>query len=209
MTTRPPRPAPDRARAALAAEGTEPAARPLRADARRNRARLVEAARQVLTTRGSEASIEEIARAADVGVGTLYRHFPRRIDLVEAVYCEDVDALVTLVDGLADDADAWSALETWLRAFVAYAHTKRTFLTELHEAFEKSPTLALDSRRKIHAAASAVLTHAQATGQARDDVDATDLVQLVAGMCLARDASEQQSLRLLGVVLDGIRTGQP
>ena len=209
MTTRPTRPAPDRARAVLAAEQTEPAARPLRADARRNRARLLEAARQVLTTRGSEASIEQIARAADVGVGTLYRHFPRRIDLVEAVYCEDVDALVTLVDGLAADADAWSALETWLRAFVAYAHTKRTFLTELHEAFEKSPTLALDSRRKIHAAADAVLTHAQATGQARDDVDATDLVQLVAGMCLARDASEQQSLRLLSVVLDGIRTGQP
>lgn len=206
MTTRTPRHTPERVRAVPATAQTEPAARPLRADARRNRARLVEAARQVLTARGSEASIEQIARAADVGVGTLYRHFPRRIDLVEAVYCEDVDALVTLADGLADDADAWPALETWLRAFVAYAHTKRTFLTELHEAFEKNPSLALDSRRKIRAAAGTVLTHAQATGQARDDVDATDLVQLVAGMCLARDTDEQQSLRLLSVVLDGIRS---
>lgn len=103
-------------------------------------------------------------------------------------------------------ARTWSALETWLRAFVAYAHTKRTFLTELHEAFEKNPSLALDSRRKIRAAANTVLSHAQATGQSRDDVDATDLVQLVAGMCLARDTDEQQSLRLLSVVLDGIRT---
>ena len=109
--------------------------RPIRADARRNRARLVEAAREVLTTRGSGASMEEIARAADVGVGTLYRHFPRRIDLVEAVYSQDVDGLVTLAAGLADEPDPWAALEHWLQGFVAYAHAKRTFLTELHEAF--------------------------------------------------------------------------
>ena len=181
----------------------------MRADALRNRTRLVEAARRVLTSRGSEASMAKIARAADVGVGRLYRHCPRRIDLVEAVYCEDVDALVTLANGLADDPEAWSALEAWLRALVEYAHTKGTFLTELHEAFEKSPSLALDSRRKIRGPAGAVLTRAQAAGQAREDVDATDLVQLGAGTCLARDASDQQSLRLLSVVLDGIRTGRP
>jgi len=186
-------------------DAAQSAERPLRADARRNRERLVEAARHVLTTRGSEASMEEIARAADVGVGTLYRHFPRRIDLVEAVYSEDVDGLVTLAAALAAEPDAWTALETWLRGFVDYAHAKRTFLAELHEAFEKNPSLAPDSRRKIRSSADQVLARAQASGQARPDVDAADLMQLVAGMCLARDANEQQSLRLLGVVLDGIR----
>ena len=179
--------------------------RPIRADARRNRARLVEAAREVLTTRGSGASMEEIARAADVGVGTLYRHFPRRIDLVEAVYSQDVDGLVTLAAGLADEPDPWAALEHWLQGFVAYAHAKRTFLTELHEAFEKNPELAPASRRKIRSAAGAVLGRAQSAGLARPDVDAADLIQLVAGMCLARDASAEQSLRLLGIVLDGLR----
>ena len=87
--------------AALSAPPAGPATptrRPLRADAQRNYERLIGAARSVLAERGSEASMEEIAKRADVGVGTLYRHFPRRIDLVEAVYREDVESLVTLAD---------------------------------------------------------------------------------------------------------------
>jgi AcrR family transcriptional regulator len=181
------------------------AARPLRADASRNRARLVEAARATFAARGSAATVEEIARAADVGVGTLYRHFPRRIDLVEAVYLEDVDGMVALAAELRTGPDPWAALVGWLEGFVLYAQTKRTFLTELHEAFEKNPDLALQSREKIAGAAAAVLTPAQEAGVARSDLTAADVMQLVGGMCMARQASLEQNQRLLVCVLDGLR----
>jgi len=181
------------------------APRPMRADARRNYARLVEAAREVFSARGSEASIEEIAKRADVGVGTLYRHFPRRIDLVEAVYREDVDGLVTLADQVSDELEPWDALVAWLEGFVRYAQTKRTFLTELHEAFEKNPALALTSREKMRGAAGTVLVGAQQAEAARSDLDAADLMQLVGGMCMARNATLPQNQRLLTLVLDGIR----
>jgi AcrR family transcriptional regulator len=178
----------------------------LRADAQRNYERLVSAARTVLSERGSEASMEEIAKRADVGVGTLYRHFPRRIDLVEAVYREGVESLVTLATSVAADGPPWDALVEWLDGFVRYAQSKRVFLTELHEAFEKNPELALDSRERIRVAAGLVLERAQQAGVARDDIDSADLMQLVGGMCMARNASLEQNERLLTLVLDGIRT---
>lgn len=181
------------------------AARPQRADACRNRERLVEAARAVFASRGSSTTVEEIARAADVGVGTLYRHFPRRIDLVEAVYREDVQGLVTLAAELSASAGAWEALVEWLEGFVRYAQAKRTFLTELHEAFEKSPDLALQSRERIADAVGAVLSRAQAAGAARTDLDQYDLMQLVGGMCMARNGTLEQNQRLLTFLLDGIR----
>ncbi|MGZ6804606.1 MAG: TetR/AcrR family transcriptional regulator [Nocardioidaceae bacterium] len=179
--------------------------RPMRADARRNRERLVAAARTVLAARGSEASMEEVAKTADVGVGTLYRHFPRRIDLVEAVYREDVDGLVALADQVAVDLSPWEALVAWLEGFVRYAAAKRTFLTELHEAFEKIPDLASSSRERIGAAAARVLSRAQADGSARPDLSGPDLMQLVGGLCMASGATLEQNTRLLQLVLDGIR----
>jgi AcrR family transcriptional regulator len=179
--------------------------KPLRADARRNRERLVQVARTVFADRGSEASMEEIAKAADVGVGTLYRHFPRRIDLVEAVYRDDVDGLVALAEQVAADSGPWEGLVTWLQAFVRYAQSKRTFLTELHEAFEKNPDLALRIREKIATAAGLVLSRAQEAGVARSDINHADLMQLVGGMCMSRTATFAQNERLLGLVLDGLR----
>lgn len=187
-----------------------PAAKRMRADARRNYQRLLAAGRAVLTERGSEASMEEIAKAADVGVGTLYRHFPRRIDLVEAVYREDVDGLVSLAADLADTAEPWDGLVQWLQAFVRYAQSKRVFLTELREAFEKNPDFKLDSRDKIANAAATVLSRAQQAGVARTDIDQADLMQLVGGMCMANVSSLPHNERLLGLLLDGIRqTNQP
>lgn len=180
-------------------------AKPLRADARRNRERLVQAARTVFASRGSEASMEEIAKAADVGVGTLYRHFPRRIDVVEAVYREDVQGLVDLAQRSAESPDAWQALADWLQAFVRYAQSKRTMLTELHEAFEKDPDLALSLREQIGAASGLVLARAQEAGCARPDLTPADLMQLVGGMCMSRMSTPSQNERLLVVVLDGLR----
>jgi AcrR family transcriptional regulator len=191
--------------AALPAGEDAAAERPMRADARRNYERLLHAAREVLADRGSEATMEEIAKRADVGVGTLYRHFPRRIDLVEAVYREDVDGLAALARSVSADAEPWDALVEWLHGFVRYGRSKRAFLTELHEAFEKSPDLALRSRERIGEAAAMVLTRAQQAGVARDDIDGSDLMQLVGGMCMARTANPERNERLLDLVLDGIR----
>jgi len=179
--------------------------RPMRADARRNHDRLVEAARTVFAARGSDASIEEIARTADVGVGTLYRHFPRRIDLVEAVYREGVDALVAKGDQLVTAAEPGAALTCWLEAFVAYAAAKRTFLTELHEAFEKCPDLAVSSRERIGVATGRLLARAQEAGVVRPDIGQRELMQLVGGMCMARATTVEQNLDLLAFILDGIR----
>jgi AcrR family transcriptional regulator len=187
----------------------EQPAKPMRADARRNYERLLAAGRSVLATRGSEAGMEEIAKAADVGVGTLYRHFPRRIDLVEAVYREDIDGLVTLAAQLAETAEPWDGLVQWLQAFVKYAQSKRVFLTELHEAFEKDPDFKLSSREKLATASDTVLRRAQQAGVARDDIDQSDLMQLVGGMCMARQATLPQNERLLSLVLDGIRQPAP
>jgi len=184
---------------------SSPADRHMRADARRNRARLVEAARAVFAARGSDTSMEEVARTADVGVGTLYRHFPRRIDLVEAVYRGDVDALVARGDELAEGAQAWEALTQWLEAFVAYAAAKRTFLTELYEAFGKCPDLAVSSRERIGATTGRLLARAQQAGAVRPDLDQRELMQLVGGMCMAQGSTVEGNLALLRFVLDGIR----
>ena len=129
----------------------------MRADARRNYERLVDAARKVFADQGGGASMEAIAKQAGVGVGTLYRHFPKRIDVVEAVYRDDVDHLVGSADRGLTELDPWAALEAWLRAYVDYGRAKRTFLNELHEAFEKNPDLKPASRDRIWAACDRVL----------------------------------------------------
>ena len=190
------------------AEQGEALARPMRADACRNRAKLIDAARLTFAAKGVSTTVEEIARAADVGVGTLYRHFPRRIDLVEAVYLEDVQTLVDLAVEVGATLGPWDGLVAWLEGFVRYAQAKRTFLAELHEAFEKSPDLALQSRERVFGAVGIVLRRAQVAGEARDDLDQDDLMQLVGGMCMARNGTLEQNQRLLTFLLDGLRAGR-
>jgi len=179
--------------------------RPMRADAQRNQARLVAAAKTVFAVHGGGASMEAIAKEAGVGVGTLYRHFPKRIDVVEAVYRTDVDELVRAAAEAVDDLEPLPALESWLQAFVRYALTKRTFLNELHEAFEKNPQLRLNSRERIDQAIETVLDRAQKSGVVRTDVDGADLMQLIYGMCSSATLSEGQAERLLAMILDGLR----
>lgn len=113
---------------------------------------------------------------------------------------------MALAFSLAVDHEPWQGLVAWLEGFVRYAQTKRNFLTELHEAFEKNPDLAIQSREKVQEAAGIVLTRAQQAGVARTDIDGADLMQLVGGMCMARNATLDQNDRLLLLLLDGIRT---
>ena len=179
--------------------------RPQRADARRNYERLVEAARKVFTDQGGGASMEAIAKQAGVGVGTLYRHFPKRIDVVEAVYRDDVDVLIAAADRGLSDLEPWAALEVWLQAYVDYGRSKRTFLNELHEAFEKNPGLKVASRERVAVACDLVLRRAQAAGVARTDIDGEDLMQLMTSMCMSANLEAEQGERLLGMILDGLR----
>ena len=181
------------------------AARPMRADAKRNYERLVAAARDVFAQEGGGASMEAIAKEAGVGVGTLYRHFPKRIDVVEAVYREDVDELVAVAESAVADLDPWPALVAWLEAFVRYASAKKRFLNELHEAFEKNPELQVASRERIVGALSIVLTPAQEAGMVRTDIDAPDLMQLLGSMCMSATLTPEQSGRLLLMIEDGLR----
>ena len=182
-----------------------PATRVLRADAQRNYERLVTAARDVFAKEGGSASMEAIAREAGVGVGTLYRHFPQRIDVVEAVYRDDVDQLVASADQAIAELDPWPALVAFLEAFARYAQGKRTFLNELHEAFEKHPDLRLHSKERIDDAMDRIVRRAQDAGAIRTDVNGAELMQLVSPLCINATLSEDQSHRLLGMILDGLR----
>jgi AcrR family transcriptional regulator len=103
--------------------------RPKRADARRNYDKLIAAAREAFTERDSSASLEDIARRAGVGIGTLYRHFPTRTDLIEAVYVEEVETLCRSADDLRD-APPWDALVGWLHRFIGYVATKHALAEE-------------------------------------------------------------------------------
>jgi AcrR family transcriptional regulator len=181
------------------------AARPMRADAKRNYERLVTAARRVFAQEGGGASMEAIAKEAGVGIGTLYRHFPKRIDVVEAVYREDVDELTTVAESVSATMEPWPALVAWLEAFVRYAMGKKRFLNELHEAFEKNPELRSMSRERIVSALGLVLTPAQEAGAVRADIDAPDLMQLLGSMCMSATLTTDQSARLLVMIQDGLR----
>jgi len=182
-----------------------PAARPLRADAQRNYDRLVAAARDVFAKEGGGASMEAIAREAGVGVGTLYRHFPQRIDVVEAVYRDDVDQLVATADEVIAELEPWPAVVSFLEAFLRYAQGKRTFLNELHEAFDKHPDLKLRSKERIDDAMDRIVRRAQDAGAIRTDVNGAELMQLVSPMCINAALSKEQSSRLLTMILDGLR----
>jgi AcrR family transcriptional regulator len=180
--------------------------RPLRADARRNYERLVAAAREVFNAQGAGAPMETIARQAGVGVGTLYRHFPKRIDLVEAVYRTDVEELVVTAEKAAANLEPWPAVESFLRAFVRYAQAKRTLMNELHEAFEKNPALRSQAKERIDGAMAMIVTRGQRAGVVRTDVHGSDITALVAPMCTSATMTTEQSDRLLPMILDGLRT---
>jgi AcrR family transcriptional regulator len=183
----------------------EGAGRPMRADARRNYDLLLDAARKEFRDHGGGAAMEAIAKRAGVGIGTLYRHFPKRIDLVEAVFRDDVDVLLGSAENGLTALQPWDALETWLRAYVAYGQSKHTFLNELSEAFEKNPDLKSASRDRIWNASDRILRRAQDADVARRDIDGADLMQLISPMCMNSTLTADQGDRLLTMVLDGLR----
>ena len=175
--------------------------RPQRADARRNFDALLTAARQVFADQGTDASLEDIARCAGVGIGTLYRNFPTRRDLFESVYIGEVEDLCAAAQALTD-RPPWDALVAWLRRFVSYVATKRALL----EALNHDSDVFRTCRGAMFTCGTPLLERAQAAGEVRGDIDFDDVVRLVSGITSGGFVDEAQRDRVLQIALDGLRT---
>jgi AcrR family transcriptional regulator len=205
-------PAPAVAGAAGGSAGSSPradAARPMRADAQRNYARLLSAAMAAFTEHGADdASLEEIARRAGVGIGTLYRHFPTRQALLEAVYRDQVEALSLRASELIESDAPGEALAAWLRALMAFSSTKHSLTTALLATIGKDSDLLSSCSLVICDAAEVLLKRAQQAGMVREDADARDVIRLVHAINIATQRAPTdpgQTDRLLGLILDGLR----
>lgn len=179
--------------------------RKLRADAVRNRERLLAAAVDVFRTGGPAASLEAVARGAGVGIGTLYRHFPTREALFEAVYRREVEDLAHLAERLAEDPDPVEALRQWLRAGVGLVATKRGMLTALALAVDKSSDVYAFSFAHLTRAIGLLLARAVAADRIRDDVAPKDVLQALIGLSMMGQEPgwETNVMRLLDIFVDG------
>jgi AcrR family transcriptional regulator len=179
--------------------------RALRADAQRNYDRLVGAARAAFLEHGADAPLDDIARRAGVGAGTLYRHFPTRDALIEAVYRGDVEELCALAYQLLETSTPADALASWMRAQVAHVQQKRGLGSALVGTFGRDSELFAWCRERLWAAAGTLLSAARESGAVRPDVEAPDLLRLGHGVAVAAEYAPQDAERLLSVVLDGLR----
>jgi AcrR family transcriptional regulator len=177
--------------------------RPQRADARRNYEKLVAAAREAFAEDGTSASLEDIARRAQVGIGTLYRHFPTRQHLLEAVYLDEVEAICRSAADLAD-LPPWDALVAWLREFVGFAGTKRALAQEMLATIGSDAEVFRTCRVAISDAGDGLLGRAQAVGAARTDTTFIDIARLLGGIASIQSDPEQIE-RILDIVIDGLR----
>jgi AcrR family transcriptional regulator len=181
--------------------------RPLRADAQRNFAALVDAAKSVFAHSGVEAPAKEIADAAGVGVGTVYRHFSRRSDLVIAVFKQEVDACADAAEPLAAQNPPFVALERWLYRFTDFVATKHGLAQALHSgdpAFDELPAY---FRARFGPALSELLEAASAAGEIDTDLSVDELLYAVARLCQPiGEAGPEQSRRLVAPLINGLRT---
>ena len=187
------------------------AARPRRADAERNYRRLLDQAKVVFAEAGVNASLDEIARRAGVASGTLYRHFPTRLDLVEAVLAEQISALVASGRGLLAEADAFAALSAWLRATLVHGLTYRGLSAAvMSSALDRDRDVVSRWHTEMFEVGAELLERARSAGTVVAESDATDVLKLVGAIAWAvQDAPEgvAQADRLLGLVLNGLRRG--
>ncbi|MGW4462067.1 TetR/AcrR family transcriptional regulator [Micromonospora sp. NPDC004704] len=174
--------------------------RPHRADARRNFDALLGAAREVFAESGTSASLEEIARRAGVGIGTLYRNFPTRQDLFDTVYLGEVEELCQAADEVAD-LPPWDGFVIWLRRFVDYVATKRA----IYESLNRDSETFRSCRVAMYGAGEPLFERAQAAGEARTDVSFDDVLRMITGLTATGFTDERQRDRVLGIALDGVR----
>jgi len=183
----------------------------LRADARRNRDKLLEVARVAFAEHGVDTSLEEIARRAGVGIGTLYRHFPTREHLVEVIYRREVEALCAAAGDLARDYPPDVALAEWMQRFVDYIATKRGLAGSLRILLTTNAELFSDVSGMIMQALHSLVEAAVVDGSIRDDVESSDVLLALSGIYSAPDTPEwrDRSRRLVSLLMDGLRWGAP
>ena len=196
--------------AAAPAASPDSAPRRLRADAARNRDRLVEAAAARFAAEGVETSLEAIARDAGLGIGTLYRHFPTREHLVGAVYRRELDLLCGAAPALLAAMPPDAALEAWMMRMVDYMETKRGLASSLKLLMEAGEScLFADVRDRLTAALGALLRAGVQAGTLRGDVDEMDVFQALGGLYNAGEGAEWRGRaeRLVSIVIGGLRAG--
>jgi AcrR family transcriptional regulator len=181
--------------------------RKLRADSIRNRELLLDAAASVFSAGGPQASLEAVAREAGVGIGTLYRHFPTREALFEAVYRHEVDLLGDLAEQLVKEEQPVGALKTWLLANVRLVAAKRGMIEALQLAAHGSSELKAYTYERMLGAIRLLLDKAVQSGEIRDDVPAEDLWRTLIGIFYAQGTPDWQpgALRMVEIFVDGLR----
>ena len=191
-----------------AGPGAEGAPRRLRADAQRNIGSLLEAAKAVFATSGVDAPAKEIADLAGVGIGTLYRHFPQRSDLVKAVFQHEVDACADAAPELAAAHEPGEALAKWLHRYTEYLATKRGLAPALHSGDPAYSALPGYFRQRLGPALGSLLEAAIASGEIRAGTSADDLLHAVGNLCMpVEGAGAAYSQRMVALLIDGLRYG--
>jgi AcrR family transcriptional regulator len=179
-----------------------------RADAERNRVRLLETAKAAFAKKGSGASLDEIARTAGVGAGTLYRHFPTRDALVAAVYRNETEQLIAAADRLAKTHSPLTALREWLLLFVDYVATKHGMYEVLNSIVGGTSDLYSTSTAQVKQAIAKLVDRAVASGDIRLDLDSLDLLRALAGVANIGQGpdGERAAKRLVDILIAGVRT---
>lgn len=190
----------------MSVEGKEPGRKP-RADGLRNRERLVEAAKAGFAETGPEVSLEEIARRAGVGIGTLYRHFPTRDAIVEAVYRRELQQLADGARRLLGELSPGEALHEWMRLFLDYVATKKLVGPALTAMVGGATELYAVSGARITEAVTLLVERAVANGDIRADTDPTDVFRALVGLSYANSDPgwEASARRLIDILMDGLR----
>ncbi|HEY0581335.1 MAG TPA: TetR/AcrR family transcriptional regulator [Chloroflexota bacterium] len=185
--------------------------RPLRADAQRNRDKLLNAATEAFAAEGEDVALETVAARAGVGIGTLYRHFPNRDALVVAAYQHEVDALCAAAADLLHTRPADEALRTWVERFADYIATRRGMGNALRAAVASDSPLFAATREQIVAVLRLLLEAGAASGTLRGDVDPKDLVRVINGIWYLPSGPEWRADvgRMLSLIIDGLRYGGP
>jgi AcrR family transcriptional regulator len=181
--------------------------RPLRADARRNRDRLIEVAKAMFSEGGVDTGLEAIAKATGVGIGTLYRHFPTRDALIESVYRNETQNLAEAAHRFADTMPPVEALRAWLRLFVDHIATKQILSPALASMVGGPSELYAESGAMVKAAIAFLVVRAVASGAIRLDIDPLDLLRALAGVAGISSAPgwEESAKRLVDILIAGVR----
>jgi AcrR family transcriptional regulator len=185
-----------------------PGQRQKRADAQRNREAVIAAAKTVLASSGVDAPAKEIADQAGVGVGTLYRHFPQRTDLVVAVLEREIDACADAASVLAADREPGEALTAWLGRYTEFLATKNGLATALQKGEPAFIGLVEHFRQRFGPALGSRLEAAAESGEIRSDVEAQELLSAVGSLCLPVPGHDvDYNRRMVAVLIDGLRYG--